>query len=89
MFLLTSHNGRVIFMVVIEPVYKHREQWYLEWQRVTANDNEWCNEWYSEWQTVVILVNFSFFWIREEPTTKHPKEKSLNLAEDLEEELLN
>ena len=43
-----------------------------------------------EWQTVVISANFPFFLrIREEPSTKHPKETSLNLEEDLEEELLN
>ena len=34
-----------------------------------------------EWQRVV-------FWTREEPTTKHPEENSLNLEEDLEEGLL-
>ena len=28
----------------------------------------------------LILANFSFFQIREEPTTKHPKENSLNLG---------
>ena len=46
-----------------------------------------------KWQGVVILANipffFSFFfWIREEPTTKQPKENSLNLKEDLEKGLL-
>ena len=44
-----------------------------------SNDNEW----YNEWQRVTISANFSFFQIREEPTTKHPKENSLNLEEDL------
>ena len=38
---------------------------------------------------MVISANFPFFRIREEPTTKHPKVNSLNLKEDLEEELLN
>ena len=57
-----------------------------EWQRMTTNDNEWQrmttsnNKWQSmttndnEWQRVVILANFPFFQIREEPTTMHPKE---------------
>ena len=48
---------------------------YNEWQRVTMNDNEW--------QRVTISSNFSFFQIREEPTTKFPKENSLNLEEHL------
>ena len=54
-----------------------------EWQRVvqrvitsgSMNDNEW--------QQVTISANFSFFQIREEATTKHPKENSLNIEEDL------
>ena len=37
-----------------------------KWQRMTTSDNEW--------QEVVILTNFSFSWIREEPTTMHLKE---------------
>ena len=42
----------------------------------TASDNE-C-------QRVTIPANFSFFFkIKEEPTTKHPKENFLNLEEDL------
>ena len=36
-----------------------------------------------ESQGVTISVNFSFFQIREEPTTKHPKENSLNIEEGL------
>ena len=52
-----------------------------EWQRVvqtvTTNNNEW--------QGVAISANSSFFWIREESNTKHPKENRLNLKEDLEE----
>ena len=46
-----------------------------KWQRVTTNNNEW--------QRVTISANFSFFQIREEFTTKHPKENSLNLEEAL------
>ena len=34
-------------------------------------------------QRVTISANFSFFQIREEPTTKDPKENSLNIEEDL------
>ena len=43
---------------------------------MTTNDNEW--------QRVAISANSSFFRIREESITKHPKEISLNLKEDLE-----
>ena len=54
-----------------------------EWQRVVqrvttsgeTNDNEW--------QRGTILANFSFFQIREDATTKHPKENSLNIEEEL------
>ena len=54
-----------------------------EWQRVVqrvttsgeTNDNEW--------QRGTILSNFSFFQIREDATTKHPKENSLNIEEEL------
>ena len=54
-----------------------------EWQRVvqrvttsgTTNDNEW--------QRVTISANFSFFQIREEATTEHPNENSLNIEKDL------
>ena len=69
------------------------KEWYNEWQRVvqrmTTSDNERQrvttndNEWYNEWQRVTTSVNFSFFQIRGEPTTKHPRENSLNLEEDL------
>ena len=78
-------------------VYKKTDEWHNEWQRMTTNDNEWYNEWqrvvqwvktsdnewYNEWQRVTILPNFSFSQIREEPTTKHTKENSLNLEEGL------
>ena len=47
-------------------------EWYNEWQRVTTND--------SEWQPVTISANF-FFQIRQEATTKHPKENSLNIED--------
>ena len=75
-----------------------------EWQRVAASDNKWYNErqwvvqWVTtrdnEWQRVTtngLLGYFFFFFfrIREEPITKHPKEKSLNLEEDLDKGLLN
>ena len=45
---------------------------------MTASDSKW-----SFWLT------FPFFRITEELTTMHPKENSLNTAEDLEERLLN
>ena len=74
-------------------------EWYNEWQRITTSDNElqrvvrWViasgttsdNEWQrmatsdNEWPFRLIF----FFQIRVEPTTKHPKENSLNLEEDL------
>ena len=64
-----------------------------EWQRMTTSGTTSDNEWQrvttsgttndNEWQRVTISANFSFFQIREEPTTKHPKENSLNLEEDL------
>ena len=48
-------------------IYKKKDEWYIEWQRVTTNDNEWQrvttsgttssttsdSEWYNEWQRVV------------------------------------
>ena len=61
-----------------------------EWQRMTTNSNKWYNEWQrvttndNKWQRVIISANFSFFQIREKPTTKHPKENSLNIKEDHE-----
>ena len=71
-------------------------EWYNEWQRMTTSDNEWQRvakrdkEWQRVVQRVTTNVNewpfqliFLFFQIREEPTTKHPKENFLNLAEDL------
>ena len=45
---------------------------------MTTSDNEW-----------LFRLIFLFFRIREEPTTKHPKENFLNLEKDHEEELLN
>ena len=64
-----------------------------EWQRWiqrvttsgTTSDNEWKRMTMSdkEWQRGTISANFSFFQIREEPTTKHPKDNSLNIVEDL------
>ena len=60
-----------------------------EWQRVTTSDNEWYSEWQqvttndNDWQRVSMSANSSFFQIREEPTTKHPKENPLNIEENL------
>ena len=50
-------------------------------QQVTMSDNER--------QRMTTSGHFSSFRIRKEPTTKHPKENSLNLEEDLEERMLN
>ena len=75
--------------------YKKIDKWYIEWQRVTTGSNEWYNKWQrvttnnNKWQRVAISANFSFLQIREEPSTKHPKQNSLNLQEDFEEVLLN
>ena len=51
-------------------VYKKADEWYIEWQRVTTNDNEWqCvynkwqrmttseNEWWNEWQLITASDN--------------------------------
>ena len=73
-----------------------------EWQRMTTSgtmsENEWYNEWQrvvqrvatnaNEWQWVVISANFFFFLEREESSNRHPKENSLNLEDDPEEDLL-
>ena len=45
--------------------------------RVITSDNEW--------QRVAISANSSVFRIKEESTTKHPKENSLNPKEEVEE----
>ena len=61
----------------------------------TTSDNEWQRvvQWVAtndkECQTVVISANLPFFPIKEEPTTRHHKENSLNLEKDLAEGLLN
>ena len=53
-----------------------------ERQRVTMNDNDWYKELPlvvqrvttndNEQQLITISASFSFFRMREEPTTKHP-----------------
>ena len=69
--------------------------WYNECQRVTTNGNEWkrvvqqVRSSDNEWQPVIISATFPFFRVREEPTSKHSKENSINLEEDLEEGLLD
>ena len=45
-----------------------------EWQRVVQRVTMSGTTYDNDWQRVVILANFSFFQIREKPTTKHPKE---------------
>ena len=56
-------------------------EWKRVVQRVTTND--------IEWQKAVISANFPFFSENKRTTTKHLKENSLNLEEDLEVGLLN
>ena len=63
---------------MVHPVTTGDNEWYNEWQRMTTGDNEWQRVTTSD-----ILANFPFFQIRGEPTTKHPKENSLNIEEDL------
>ena len=48
------------------------KEWQRVVQQVATNDNEWP-----------FRLIFLFFQIREEPTTKHPKENSINLEDDL------
>ena len=48
---------------------------------MTANDEEG--------QEVIISAIFIFIQIRQQPSTKHLKENTLNLEEDLAEGLLN
>ena len=60
-------------------------KWYNKWKRMTKNGATSDNK----WQGVTFSANLSFLRIREEPTTKHPKENSLNREEDFEEGLLN
>ena len=79
-------------LILLVIVYKKTDEWYVEWQLETTSDNECYNEWQrmttsdSEWSFRLI---FLFCELREEPTTKYPKEKSLNREEDIEEGLLN
>ena len=76
---------------VVQRVKTNDNEWYNEWQRMIMSDNEWqrvvqrmttSDKNDNEWQRVTISTNFSFFQIREEPTTKYPKENSLNIKED-------
>ena len=77
-------------------------EWQRVAQRLTTNDNEWQrmttgdNESQRLVQRMTTNVNewpfqliFLFFHIKEDPTTKHPKENFLNLEEAFEEGLLN
>ena len=56
---------------------------------MTTSGTTSYHEWYSKWQQVVISANSPFYPTREKPTTKHPKDNSLDLEEDLEEGLFN
>ena len=50
-----------------------------EWQQMTKRDKKWLFR----------LFFFFFFQIRQQHSTKHLKENTLNLEEDLAEGLLN
>ena len=53
-------------------------EWYNEWQQITTSNNDWS-----------FRLIFLFFRIRQEPTTKHPKENALNIEENLEKQRLS
>ena len=80
---------------VVQRVKMNDNEWHLMTTSCTTNNNKWYIEWQlvaineNEWQRVVISANFSVFRIGKKPTTKHPKENSSNLEEELEECLLN
>ena len=63
-FFTNKENQKVIYLIKTI-VNKKTDKWYIEWQRVTTNDNEWQrvttneNEWYDEWQRVVQRVTTS------------------------------
>ena len=65
-FFTNKENQKVIYLIKTI-VNKKTDKWYIEWQRVTTNDNEW-HGWQQmatsgkEWQQVVILANFPFFF---------------------------
>ena len=66
---------------VVQRVTTNDSEWHNEWQRMTTSgttNDEWQRMTTSanEWQREAISANFSIFQIREEPTTKHPKENS-------------
>ena len=82
----TTTNDNEWYTIVVQRVTTNDN----EWQRMTKNDNERQGMTTSgttsdnEWQRVTISANFSFFFQKkEEPATKHLKENSLNLEEDL------
>ena len=95
--LWVCKTGKIIYQKTDEWYIKWQwvVQWVAtnenEWKQMTKSDSDWQGMTTSgtmsdnEWQQVTIVANFSFFFfqIREEPTTKHSKENSLNLEEDL------
>ena len=76
---------------LVQRVTTNNNEWQRVVQRKTTSDIEWqrviqrvtTNE--NELQRVIISAKFSFFQIREEPTTKHPNENSLTLNRTFEE----
>ena len=70
---LKCTNADMKILQCIRIVYKNTDEWYNKWQGMTTSGTTSDNE----RRRVTILPNLSFFQIREEPTTKHPKENNL------------
>ena len=66
-------NADMKILQCIRIVYKNTGEWYNKWQGMTTSGTTSNNE----RRRVTISPNLSFFQIREEPTTKHPKENNL------------
>ena len=66
-------NADMNILQCIRIVYKNTDEWYNKWQGMTTSGTTSDNE----RRRVTISPNLSFFQIREEPTTKHPKENYL------------
>ena len=39
--LINNHTESLFINDPLDPLDKNTDEWYIEWQRVTANDNEW------------------------------------------------
>ena len=85
---------------MIHRVTTSDNKWQWEVPRVATNDNEWQLMTASDktsdkkWQQMTssdndgMVISANFLFCREEPINRHPKENSLNLKENLEEDLL-